>query len=282
VKPAPFRHFVPTTVDQCVQLLSEHGDDAKVLAGGQSLVPLMNLRLAAPEVLIDLGRVQELRQIEDDGQHLTIGAMARHRDLVFSDTVKAACPLLSEAASLIGYPAIRNRGTFGGSVAHADPASELPCVSVTLDAEFVLASARGRRTVPASEFFVSHFTTVLEPDELLVQARFPRQAQDGASKFLEFSRKTGDFAVAAVAVDLPSSGGARIGVAGVGDRPWRASAAEQALSNGHAGEEAVERAARGAHEQALGATEGHPDGPYRAHVVETLVRRALNDTTGER
>ncbi len=285
MKPAPFRHFVPSTVDECLKLLADHGDDAKLLAGGQSLVPLMNLRLAAPEVLIDLGRVEELRRIDDDGQQLTIGAMTRHRDLVHSDTVGAACPLVAEAAALVGYPAIRNRGTLGGSLAHADPASELPCVSVTLEAELVIAGPQGRRTLPASEFFVSHFTTVLEPDEMLVEVRFAHQAQTGASRFVEFSRKTGDFAVAAVAVDVPSSAGARIGVAGAGDRPWRATSAEQALSDGRPTPEAIEAAANAVRAQALTATDGHPDGPYRAQVVQTLTRRALSDainTTGER
>lgn len=279
MKPAPFRPFAPTTVDECVELLSNHGDDAKLLAGGQSLVPLMNLRLAAPEVLIDLGRVEELRRVSEDDSHLVIGAMVRHSEVASSAAVRAGCPLLAEAASHIGYPAIRNRGTMGGSLAHADPASELPCVALTLDAELVLAGPRGRRTVPAADFFISHFTTKLEPDELLLEARYPLQRIGRGWSFLEFSRKTGDFAVAAVTVELPLDSGdgpARVGVAGVGERPWRATDAEALLAGGRPDADTVREAGRRAGQQALVAAEGHPDVGYRAHVVQTLVTRAVS------
>jgi carbon-monoxide dehydrogenase medium subunit len=275
MKPSRFDYFAPRSVDECVALLAEHGEDAKLLAGGQSLVPLMNLRLAAPEVLIDLNGLAELDYVREDGSQLAIGALTRHREVAASPAVRAGCPMLAHAAGLIGYPAIRNRGTLGGSLVHADPASELPCVAVTLDVELVAVGPRGRRTIPAGEFFLSHFTTVLEPSELLVEARFPRLVEDDAWDFVEFSRKSGDFAVAAVAVDLRLRAGrlerARIGVAGVGERAWRAAAAEQTLSAAEPAADLLERAARDAGEQAAGASDG-----YRAHVVATLTRRALD------
>jgi aerobic carbon-monoxide dehydrogenase medium subunit len=269
VKPSPFEYYAPTTVDECVALLAEHGEDAKLLAGGQSLVPLMNLRLAAPEVVIDLNRVAGLVGARVDDGQLVIGAMTRHRDVAGAPEVRAACPMLAHAAGMIGYPPIRARGTLAGSLAHADPASELPCVAVTLDAELVALGPAGRRVIPARDFFVSHFTTALEPAELLLEVRFPRRADGDGWEFLEFTRKSGDFAVAAVAVELRRGGGARIGVAGVGDRPWRATEAEQALA-AEAGPAAREAAAEGAARQATGFSDG-----YRANVVGALTRRAL-------
>ncbi len=268
MKPSPFKYFSPTTVEECLALLAEHGEDAKLLAGGQSLVPLMNLRLAAPEVVIDLNAVADLTGARMQDDRLVVGAMTRHRDVAGSEVVRRAAPILAQAAGLIGYPAIRNRGTLGGSLVHADPASEMPCVALTLDAELVVAGPDGRRVISAADFFVSHFTTAIEPSELLVEVRFDAHA-DGW-EFLEFSRKSGDFAVAAVAVDVRRGNGrverVRIGVAGVGERPWRAERAEAAL---HAGE-SVEEAAAGAGEQAAAISDG-----YRSHVVATLARRAL-------
>jgi carbon-monoxide dehydrogenase medium subunit len=274
MKPSRFDYFAPSTVDECVALLAEHGEDAKLLAGGQSLVPLMNLRLAAPEVLIDLNRVAELEYVRVEGDRLAVGAMTRHREVAASDTGRAACPLLAHAAGLIGYPAIRNRGTIGGSIAHADPASEMPCVALTLDAELVVAGRAGRRSIAARDMFLSHFTTSLEPDEVLVEIRYPRHGEGDGWQFVEFSRKNGDFAVAAVAVVLRRGGGARIGVAGVGDRPWRATAAEERLAAGELTGALIEHAARDAGEQAAAASDG-----YRAHVVATLTRRALGRAT---
>lgn len=274
MKPSPFRYHAPRSVDECVALLAEHGDDAKLLAGGQSLVPLMNLRLAAPEVLVDVNRIAELDYVRDEGDRLAIGALTRHRTLATSETVRAACPILGAAAELVGYPAIRNRGTLGGSLAHADPASELPCVAVALDAELVAAGPRGRRTIAAGDFFLSHFTTVLEPDELLIEARFPRLGAADRWAFVEFSRKSGDFAVAAVAAELGLRDGrigrARIGVGGVGERAWRAKSAEQALVAADGGAAALDRAAECARAEAEASADG-----YRSHVVATLTRRAL-------
>jgi carbon-monoxide dehydrogenase medium subunit len=231
MKPPPFRYLAPRALDECIDLLAEHGETAKLLAGGQSLVPLMNLRLAFPEVVIDLNRVDGLGYVREDDGVLAIGAMTRHREVAESDVVRRRCPLLADAVALVGYPAIRNRGTLGGSIAHADPVAELPCVALTLDAELVAAGPRGRRTIAAGDFFAGFLTTALEPDEVLVEVRFP---DTGAAAFREFSRKSGDFAVTAVAVDLRVADGvveqARIGLAGVSDRPLRASEAEALLA----------------------------------------------------
>jgi aerobic carbon-monoxide dehydrogenase medium subunit len=278
MKPPPFEYFAPSSVDECVALLTEHGEDAKLLAGGQSLVPLMNLRLAAPEVLIDLNGVGELARIERDNVQLVVGAMTRHRDVASSSVVREACPLLAEAAALIGYPAIRNRGTIGGSVSHADPAAELPCVTTTLDAEMVVVGPGGRRSILARDFFAGHFTTVLEPSELLLEVRFPVRTEGSGSNFNEFSRKSGDFALVAVAVQLPGNAGSAhpaIGVAGVGDRPWRAESAERLLAGGERSDELLQQAADAVGAQAREHGEGHADNDYRGHVAATLARRAL-------
>jgi aerobic carbon-monoxide dehydrogenase medium subunit len=262
MKPAPFRYFAPDTVDEAVALLAEHGDDAKVLAGGQSLVPLMNLRLAQPAVLVDVNGIADLAHVRDDDGHLAIGALTRHHAVASS-----AHPLLAAAASCIGYPAIRRRGTLGGSVAHADPVAEMPCIALTLDAELVAAGPGGRRTIPAREFFLGYFTTALAPDELLVELRFPAGTAGWA--FQEFARRSGDFAIAAVAASVSVAKGAiadaRIGIAGVADTPLRAEAAEAALGDG------------GSIEDARAAVEGLVEDRYRRHVAGTLATRALTE-----
>ncbi|WP_028923929.1 FAD binding domain-containing protein [Pseudonocardia acaciae] len=274
MKPAEFRYHAPRSVEECVALLAEHGGEAKPLAGGQSLVPLMNLRLARPEALVDLGRVPGLDGIRVDAGVLEVGAMTRHADLASSELVAAACPLLADAAALIGYPAIRNRGTIGGSMAHADPAAELPCVAVTLDAEFVVAGPAGRRTVPAAEFFVDHFTCALAADEILTAVRWPVPSRAGGWGFREFARKAGDFAVAAVAVDMAvdvsaSARRVRIGVAGVGGRPLRLAEAERALTGTRLRPDQLAWAG-----DAVAASLG--DGVDR-ELVRTLAVRALSD-----
>lgn len=279
MKPPPFRYLAPTTVDECVAHLSEHGVEAKLLAGGQSLVPLMNLRLAAPEVLVDLNRVNELAYVDEDGDQLSIGAMTRHRDVAGSPLVRKACPMLADAVALIGHAAIRNRGTIGGSLAHADPAAEIPCVAATLDAELVAIGPGGRRTLSAPDFFVGHFTTVLDPDELLLEIRLRRTPRGTGARFEELSRKSGDFALVAVAVDLQLRGGrverARIGVGGAGERPWRAGDAERALTSAEPTADRLEEAAAHAAEEAN--AHGHGDDGHRRHVIATLTRRALTD-----
>jgi len=279
MKPSRFAYHAPATISESVALLAEHGDDAKPLAGGQSLVPLMNLRLAAPSVLVDLNGIGELAYVFDDGVRLVLGAMTRHRVVAGSDRVRAACPLLAHAASHIGYPAIRARGTIGGSLAHADPVSELPCVAMTLDAELVLASAAGRRSVPAADFFQGYFTTAIEPGELLVEVRFP-QVGDGAGwGFAELARKAGDYALVAAASEVTVRHGkvveARIGLAGAADRPVRATAAEQLLR----GREVGGVAGLGLEEAVADDVQpgGGRDRAFTGHVAGVLARRAVDD-----
>jgi carbon-monoxide dehydrogenase medium subunit len=282
VKPAPFDYFAPATVEEAVALLAEHGDDAKVLAGGQSLVPMMNLRLAQPAVLVDVNRIGGLGDVRTDDGRAAIGATTRHHELASSETLHASQPLLARAASFIGYPAIRERGTIGGSLAHADPVSELPCVALTLDADLVVASPRGLRTIPARDFFRGYFTTALAPDELLVEVLFPPLG-DAGWDFQEFARRSGDFAVAAVAATVRIEDGviaeARIGLAGVADRPLRATEAEAVL-RGRAADGAALSDARVAVEEAVAAAAVRDDDGYTRHVAGTLAERALAGALG--
>ncbi len=279
MKPNRFDYHHPATVEECVALLTEHGDDAKPLAGGQSLVPLMNLRLAAPAVLVDLNGIAELSYVSDEGDTLAIGAMTRHRTVAGDETVRAANPLLAHAASLIGYPAIRVRGTIGGSLSHADPVSELPCVAVALGAEFVIAGAEGRRTLPASDFFQGYFTTAMQPGELLVEVRFPHVGGATGWGFAELARKAGDYAVVAVAAAVTVRGGtiesARIGLAGIDERPVTAATAEEALRGAPATAESVAAAAAAISAQVT--ADAVRDASFASHVAGVLGRRALTD-----
>ena len=229
MKPPPFAYFAPTSVQEAAQLLAEHGDDAKVLAGGQSLIPLLSLRLARPAVLVDLNGVDELSFIDANGS-TTIGAMTRHRTVERSAVVAVNVPLLAAAVPYIGHAAIRTRGTVGGSLSHADPAAELPAVALALDATFVARSAKGgEREIAAVDFFAGYFTTALEPDEVLTSIRFPNAAPGTGVSVQEMARRHGDFAMVAAAVSLAPDGDARIALINVGDRPVRATEAEAAL-----------------------------------------------------
>jgi carbon-monoxide dehydrogenase medium subunit len=263
VKPSPFTYHAPTTVEECAGLLARYGDEAKPLAGGQSLVPMMNLRLAAPGVLVDLNGIPELEYIHEDGGTLVIGAMTRHRDVAASAEVARLAPLLAHAATRIGYPPIRARGTIGGSLAHADPVAEMPCAAVALGAELVIASASGRRRVAAEDFFAGYFTTTIGPGELLVEIRYPPAMSADGWGFAELQRKPGDYAVVAAAV-----AGGRIALAGVADRPVRATAAEAALA---AGED---------FDTAAAAAAGIVERPFQRHLTSVLTRRALEQAAG--
>jgi carbon-monoxide dehydrogenase medium subunit len=282
VKPPPFRYLRATSIEECLDAIAEHGDEAKVLAGGQSLVPLMNLRLARPQWVVDVSRIPDLDYIRIEGDTLRIGAMTRHRELEVSDAVAGACPLLSQAAAMIGYPAIRNRGTLGGSLAHADPAAELPCVACATDAEIVAASRAGRRVIPAREFFEGYFETALDPAELLIEARFPVARTGQAWQFREFTRKSGDFAVAAAAVGLASADGlvteARIAIGGVADRPLRATKAEERLAGQPPSDGGIAAAAELV--APLAGSEGQ-DGRDTAELATVLAARALRAAAAE-
>ena len=224
MKPSPFEYFVPGTVDEALALLAEHGDDARPLAGGQSLVPMMAFRLARPSVLIDLNHLGDLSDIRADNGDVSIGALVRERAAERSDLIARSVPLLARALPLIGHEAIRSRGTVGGSLAHSDPAAELPAVAVAAGARMIAtSSARGERTVAAEDFFVTHFTTVLEPDELLTEVRFPAVSGGTGVAFEEMARRHGDFAIVGVGVSLHEDDGlideARVVLTGMADTP---------------------------------------------------------------
>lgn len=279
MKPSHFRYHRPATLDEALALLAEHGDAAKAIAGGQSLVPMMNLRLAQPAEVIDLGDLAGLEAIRETGGWIEVGARVRHQVVADDELVRRRCPLLAEAAAGIGHHAIRQRGTLGGSLAHADPAAQLPLVAVTLGAEIELASRRGRRTVAASDFFLSVMTTALEPDELIVAARFPVAAAHEGQAFRLFSRRRGDYAIVSVAASLQLAAGRverlRLGVGAVEAVPVLLAeiAARQQGRVADAAWIAEVAAAAGAAIQPDDDT--RTPAPYRRELAETLVARAL-------
>jgi len=234
MKPPPFEYSAPESVPEALSLLATLGDSAKVLAGGQSLLPLLNLRLASPAHLVDINRMPQLGQIRPHDGGLVLGSMVRQRSLERSDEVRPRCPLLLEVVPMIGHPQIRNRGTVGGSMAHADPAAELPALALLLDAVFLLASVRGERLIKAGDFFKGYMTTALEPDELLLEIRLPAWPAGAGFSFQEVSRRHGDFAlVGATAMVILGPDGAiahgRLAFTGMGEMPVRSAEAERML-----------------------------------------------------
>jgi carbon-monoxide dehydrogenase medium subunit len=286
LKSAPFRYVAPGTVEEALELLAEHGDDARPLAGGQSLVPMMAFRLARPSVLIDLNRIGELAAVRIGASSIGFGAMVRERTAERSPEVRAGSPLLARALPLIGHEAIRSRGTIGGSLSHADPAGELPAVAVASGAEMVVRAARrSERVVAAEEFFVGHFTTALEADELLVEVRFPRPTEGTGAAFEEMTRRHGDFAIVGVAALLHISGGsidhARVVLTGVGATPVRVAGAESVLIGASPGEDLFEEAAGAAIQDLDPPSDLHGSAAYRRHVAGILIRRALARTADQ-
>ena len=269
----------PTTVAEAIDLLAEHGDEASVLAGGQSLIPLLALRLARPEVLIDINRVDELSGVSAANGHVTIGAMTREYVAEESGTVADTLPLLAAALPLIGHEAIRSRGTIGGSLAHADPAAELPAVARALDAEFVVRGPSGTRVIPAAQWFDGYLTTSRRPDELLAEVRFPAAGPGTGVSFEEVARRHGDFAIVGLATSLVLSGGvisdARLAFAGVSDVPVRATAAEELLAGERPSAELFDEAARRATEDLDPPADLHGSSDYRKTVAAAVVRRGL-------
>ena len=266
--PAPFDYLRAGSADEAIAALAEHGDDAKLLAGGMSLLPLMKLRLATPSVLVDVGRVHELSYIRDAGDHLAVGALTRHRDLEISDVLAAQCEPLRTVASEVGDNQVRHRGTIGGSVSHGDPASDLPALLLALDATFVVQGPDGDRTVPAADFFRGFLETALEPDELLTEIRVPKSPGAGFS-YQKFQRRAQDWAiVGAMAV---RDGDTRVALVNMATTPLRAVAVEEAIAGGASATEAAERAAEGT--EPSGDINATPE--YREHLVRVLVRRAL-------
>jgi CO/xanthine dehydrogenase FAD-binding subunit len=280
MKPAPFNLLRPRNLDEALALLQSYRDDAKILAGGQSLVPLMNFRLAQPHNLIDLNGVKGLDKIEIDDRTLTLGAMVRQRDVEQSPLIAEALPILREAIEQVAHPAIRNRGTVGGSLVHADPAAELPLLSIALDATFRLQGSRQRRSISAREFYQGYLVTDIAPDELLVESDFSLPPPGSGWCFTEIARRQGDFAIVAVAalLDCGRDGSvnyARIALGGVGPAPARAAAAEAALMGGKPGPELYRRAGDAAAQAVDPPTDIHASTGYRRQLTGALVRRAL-------
>jgi carbon-monoxide dehydrogenase medium subunit len=279
VKPPVFEYRRAGSVDEVLASLAEHGDEAKVLAGGQSLVPLLNLRLARPSYLIDINRVDGLGSI-GNGAGLTLGALARHRALERSEVVRETNPLLAAAVRFIGHAAVRTRGTIGGSIAHADPGAELPTVLAALDGEVEVRSTRGTRTVPARDLFQGFLTTSLEPDELLTTVRIQVLPPGSGWSFLEFSRRSGDFAIVGVAatVRLATDGRieqARLAFSGVDSTPRRAGGAESMLPGATPSAELWSDAAHEAASELEPANDVHGSAAYRRHLAAMLAERAL-------
>jgi CO/xanthine dehydrogenase FAD-binding subunit len=279
MKPPLFEYDDPATVDEALSLLAEHGDEAKVLAGGQSLVPLLNFRLARPERLIDINKLDPLAYVRADDGVLRIGTLTRHATLECSPDVVARVPLLSEAVSLVGHVQIRNRGTVGGSVAHADSAAELPVAFAALEARYHVRSRDRERVIASDEMFVTHMTTTLEVEELLTEIEVPVPPPHTGAAFVEFARRHGDFALGGAAVLLTLDDGvctrARIGLLAAAPTPIRARAAEEWLLGAAIDARAAGEAARRAVADIHPTGDIHGGTDYRRALVETLVQRAI-------
>jgi aerobic carbon-monoxide dehydrogenase medium subunit len=270
VIPAAFEYQRAGSVDEAIRLLAENGDEAKLLAGGHSLLPLMKLRLASPALLIDIGRLRDLSYVRDAGDTIAIGALTRHRDLEINPILKEQVPILAHVAGEVGDPQVRHRGTIGGSVAHGDAASDLPAVCLALDATFNVIGPSGERSIPATEFFQGFLETALAPDELLAEIVVPKRAGAGWS-FQKFNRRAQDWAIVGVAAVHNGSTG--VALINMGSVPLRATATEEALAGGASVAEAASHAADGLDPPSdLNASQ-----EYRVHLAQVLVRRALEE-----
>ena len=279
--PAEFDYVRPGSVDEAVAALREHGDDAKIMAGGQSLIPLLRLRLAYPSVVVDVGRVSEMRGVREDGDHLVIGAMTTHYQVIHDPLIKEHAGLIAEATETVADPAVRHRGTFGGALTHADPAGDLPAVAAALGAEFVIAGGSGRRTVPAAEFFVDYLQTAVEPDELLVEVRVPKLGGWGF-RYEKFHRVAQSWAIVGVATAVRRENGsiaeARVALTNMGATPIRASGVEEALAG--AALDGIGAAAERAAEGTSAPSDLNGKADYREHLARVLTRRAVTTAAG--
>ena len=282
MKPPIFDYVVAESREHALEVLREHGDDAKVLAGGQSLVPLMSFRLAKPAVLLDINRLEGLDGIEAVDGRISIGALTRQCELLSHPLIAEHCPLMRAATEYIGHPAIRNRGTVGGSVAHADPAAELPILLQLLDAEIEVCSAGARRTIPADDFFMGLLMTGMEPDELLTGISFAAPETGAGWGFHEVARRHGDFALVAAAALVTLDGRGAVAVAavalgGIAERPVRVNTVEDALKGNAPTREGIEFASRLVADSVTPVGDIHAGEAYRAHLGRVLTRRALHD-----
>ncbi|HVT68606.1 MAG TPA: xanthine dehydrogenase family protein subunit M [Trebonia sp.] len=270
--PPAFTYRRAASADEALSLAAELGEDAKFLAGGHSLLPMMKLRFAMPDALIDLGRVTELSYIRDEGTYVAVGALTRHHDVATSGLLQQEIPLLAHTAGEVGDPQVRPRGTSGGSVAHADAASDLPATLLALEATFVVRGASGTRSVPATEFFKGIFETALEPGELLTEVQVPKPAQPNAWSFQKFTKRSIDWAIVGVAVQGRGAQ-ARVALISMGLTPLRASATEAALASGSSAADAAALAAEGT----SAGSDINASAEYREHLARVLVRRALEE-----
>ena len=283
--PASFAYARPTTVDEALQAIAAGGEDVKIMAGGQSLIPVMRLRLAAPETVVDLTKVTELRGVREDGDSLVIGAMTTHTDILRDPLIAQYGQLIAQATETVADPAVRHRGTFGGALAHADPAGDLPAVALALDAEFVIAGPGGaRRSVPASAFFVDYLTTALEDGELLVEIRVPKLGEGWGVRYEKFNRVAQAWSIVAVAAAVRREGStiaeARIGLTNMGSTPLRATAVEQALVGADVSLETVTAAAAQAAEGTEPSSDLNAQADYRQHLARVLTGRAVRAAAG--
>ena len=277
--PVAFDYEVAESVDHAIELLGQHGEDSKLIAGGHSLIPIMRLRLAAPSVLIDLDRLEDLRYVRDEGDHLAIGALTRHRDVHHNELVQEHCGIVGYTAGLLGDPSVQHRGTIGGTLAHGDPAGDMPAVISALEGTLVIQGSNGERTVSASDFFQDYLFTDLEPDEVVKEVRVPKLGANTGWSYKKFSRRSQDWAIVGVAAVVEKSNGnidsARIGLTSMGSTPIRASAVEEALSG--ASPDQIAGAANSADEGTEPATDDAASAEFRKHLVRVWTRRAVEE-----
>jgi carbon-monoxide dehydrogenase medium subunit len=283
VIPAKFDYLAPSSVEEALSALAEHGDDAKIMAGGQSLLPVLRMRLNAPEMVIDLGRIESLRGVTEDGDALVVGALTTHSEMVTNDLVKQHALLLSKAAAEVADNQIRHRGTFGGALAHADPAGDMGAAALALDCEFVIQGSGGSRTVAASDFFVDLFETAIGEDEILTAIRVPKHTGWGAH-YEKFVRVAHQWPIVAIAATVRAEGGtiseAKVGLTNMGNTALRATATEAALAGAAATEDGVRAAADQAAEGTHPPSDLNGDSDYRKHLVTVLTRRAVLKAAG--
>jgi len=279
MKPPVFEYHAPASVDEAIALLTRYGGEGKILAGGQSLMPLLNFRLSRPAAIVDLNGIASLAYVREDDGMIRFGAMTRQRTIEFSDVVKRRLPLLTEATLLVGHLPIRTRGTIGGSIAHADPSAEYPAVLTALDGTVVVRGPRGERTLSPTELFQTYLTTSLGPEDILVEVRLPVMAPGAGFAFEEFSRRHGDFAIVGVAAVLVGDGHrcttARLATAGAGPTPVRLRSAEEILERDGLGEAAIDAAAARAAELVEPDGDIHASAAYRRNLTRVLTGRAL-------
>lgn len=280
--PAQFDYLRAGSVDEAVAALAEHGDDAKVLAGGQSLIPLLRLRLAYPELVVDVSRVEEMQGVREDGDSIVVGALTTHHEVIRDPLILAHAGLVAEATKTVADPAVRHLGTFGGALSHADPAGDLPAVALALDAEFVIAGRGGRRTVAAADFFVDYLQTAIEPDEVLVEVRLPKLGAGWGFRYEKFHRVAQSWAIVGVAAAVQRSNGsisaARVGLTNMGSTPVRASGVEEALAGSSL--DGVAAAAERAAEGTSPPSDLNGQADYREHLARVLTRRAVMAAAG--